>query len=668
MVLLTGFSALLDPAAAAWPSALLIGSLKGTLVLCAAALLSVVLRHRSASVRHLVWLTGLCGLLFMPLLSSSMGIWEVTISSPIVSTVAPRAAETADDFAADAARRTAGGVGTVTDSAAAVSSSSSSPLAEREIISAAGASSWSALSSPKGVRWLLLLWLAGALLVLARLLVGIVGLTWRAHAAKRLTGEYWDVLMRELSAQIGLTRRVTLMQSGTALMPMTWGAVSPVVLLPENAGEWSEERLRMVLLHELTHVKRLDILTQMLAQFACALHWFNPLAWFAARQLRKEQERACDERVLAMGFDAPVYATHLLDIARSLHRSERLAAAGMGMAIAERSHLEGRLRAILELSVQRRRATRLIIASVVTCMSFIVLTLAVISPSVRAENSPALSVNFGAGFVSPGGVDLQAVTPSAVAMPEIASVGGAAQEESAAGEVAREREAVESGTVREPGEPEAGAAASTLVEGGLTQNGMVAAGGETTAPQAEQQPAQVPATQEADAQKGSGKGSDYSDEEQRVLYLNGVSPEYLRELREVGYTDLSVEQLVAMRTNAIGADYIRGLKSVGYNNLLTKDLIALRTNGINTEVIKSYQAVKYADFKARAFISFKTNGVSPSFLASMRAAGYDRLTPKQIVDLKNGGVTDNFINRMRNRGHANLSPEQLIELRKSESN
>jgi hypothetical protein len=199
----------------------------------------------------------------------------------------------------------------------------------------------------------------------------------------------------------------------------------------------------------------------MLAQFACALHWFNPLAWFAARQLRKEQERACDERVLAMGFDAPVYATHLLDIARSLHRSERLAAAGMGMAIAERSHLEGRLRAILELSVQRRRATRLIIASVVTCMSFIVLTLAVISPSVRAENSPALSVNFGAGFVSPGGVDLQAVTPSAVAMPEIASVGGAAQEESAAGEVAREREAVESGTVREPGEPEAGAAAST---------------------------------------------------------------------------------------------------------------------------------------------------------------------------------------------------------------
>jgi hypothetical protein len=109
-------------------------------------------------------------------------------------------------------------------------------LAEREIISAAGASSWSALSSPKGVRWLLLLWLAGALLVLARLLVGIVGLTWRAHAAKRLTGEYWDVLMRELSAQIGLTRRVTLMQSGTALMPMTWGGVSPVVLLPENAG------------------------------------------------------------------------------------------------------------------------------------------------------------------------------------------------------------------------------------------------------------------------------------------------------------------------------------------------------------------------------------------------------------------------------------------------
>ncbi len=659
MALLTDFSVLLDPAAA-WPSAILIGSLKGTLALCAAALFSVVLRHKSASVRHLLWLTGLCGLLFMPLLSSSMGIWEVTISSPIVSTSAPRAGETADDFDAGAAQRTAGGVGTVAGPAAGVSPSS--PLAERGGISAAGASSWSALSSPKGMKWLLLLWLAGALLVLARLLVGVVGLTWRARAAKRLTGEYWDGLTRELSAQVGLRRRVTLLQSGTGLMPMTWGVVSPVVLLPQNAGEWPEERLRMVLLHELTHVKRRDILTQMLAQLACALHWFNPLAWFAARQLRKEQEWACDERVLGMGFDAPAYATHLLDIARSLHRSGRLAAAGMGMAIAERSHLEGRLRAILELNAQRRRATRLILASVVACMSFVVLTLAVISPSVRAENSPALSPSFGAESV----VDLRAVTPAA-ARPEIASVGGAAQEESAAGEVAREKEAVESGAVLEPGEPEAGADASTSVEGGLTQNGTVAAGRETTAPQAEQ-PAQVPATQEADARKDSDGGGDYSDEERQVLYLNGVSPSYLRELREVGYADLTVEQLVAMRTNAVSADYIRGLKSVGYNNLLTKDLIALRTNGINAEVIKSYQAVKYADFKARTFISFKTNGVSPSFLASMRAAGYDRLTPKQIVDLKNDGVTGEFINRMRDRGHANLSPEQLIELRKSESN
>ena len=142
-------------------------------------------------------------------------------------------------------------------------------------------------------------------------------------------------------------------------MPMAWGIVRPSVLMPADADAWPSERLRIVLLHELAHVKRRDCLTHMLAQISCALYWFNPLAWMAARHLRTERERACDDLVLAAGTRGPDYADQLLEIARAM-RSGRFPAlfGGASLAMAQRSQLEGRLMAILDPTVPRSAVSR----------------------------------------------------------------------------------------------------------------------------------------------------------------------------------------------------------------------------------------------------------------------------------------------------------------------
>ena len=101
--------------------------------------------------------------------------------------------------------------------------------------------------------------------------------------------------------ELGIVR-VTFRRSTGSTMPMTWGVMKPVVLMPAEADAWPEDRLRIVLLHELAHVKRADCLTHLLAQTACAVYWINPLSWIAARRATITTQRSAPPRSAANGM------------------------------------------------------------------------------------------------------------------------------------------------------------------------------------------------------------------------------------------------------------------------------------------------------------------------------------------------------------------------------
>jgi hypothetical protein len=115
--------------------------------------------------------------------------------------------------------------------------------------------------------------------------------------------------------------------------------------------------------HELAHLARGDWAVQLAADLARALYWFNPLAWAIGRRLRLESEYACDDHVLRQGISATDYASHLVDIARHLQAPRRPALPVPAMA--RPTSLEGRVRAMLTPSRDRRpvsRATTLAVA------------------------------------------------------------------------------------------------------------------------------------------------------------------------------------------------------------------------------------------------------------------------------------------------------------------
>src|SRR4030095_3846123 len=82
-------------------------------------------------------------------------------------------------------------------------------------------------------------------------------------------------------------------------------------------GGATEDRIRVVLAHELAHVARGDWLVQISAEVVRCVYWFNPLLWMACTRLRYESEHACDNAVMNVGVESGSYATHLLELARA---------------------------------------------------------------------------------------------------------------------------------------------------------------------------------------------------------------------------------------------------------------------------------------------------------------------------------------------------------------
>jgi len=203
---------------------------------------------------------------------------------------------------------------------------------------------------------------------LIRLLIGQIGIRSLALKSETVSRGFWRVELEQVCHHYGITRPIRLLKNNGVKIPMTSGCRRPLIFLPDAAEQWSRERCRVVLLHELAHVKRLDCLTQFMGQLVRALYWFHPFVWIVYRQFIADQEKACDEMVIAGGIRPTRYADHLLDLSRVLFRNLDLRSA-VAVTMARPSRLEGRLLAILntrkigkEISMRKKA---LIIATII---------------------------------------------------------------------------------------------------------------------------------------------------------------------------------------------------------------------------------------------------------------------------------------------------------------
>jgi beta-lactamase regulating signal transducer with metallopeptidase domain len=440
-------------------------AVKSSVVLGGTFAAAVFLRRASAATRHLAWTLGLAGTLLVPALSLGLPRWEVPLvrlatdeSATVPAAATPPVLVHGPHATDDRAQVTAA-------PAQALPVVTSSPSQASRAASFAidlGSISWTTL--------LLIVWAAGAAIVLGRVLLGLAAVEWMSRRTPLVVDAPWSAQASALASSLGLAR-VRFLRSSTATMPMAWGICRPSILMPADADAWPADRLRIVLLHELAHVKRRDCATHVFAQIACAVYWFNPLAWMAARRLRSERERACDDLVLSAGTRGSDYANELLEVARVM-RAGRFPAvlAGATLAMAHRSQLEGRLIAILDPTLSRHGLSRLRAAAGTAAFVLLLVPVASLQPWVdEPETLHAAAVKSFSQVVpapqpAPAPHVMQHEAEKATAMEQAHSTVHTSTAETASSAIASSVAASVAESVAEPAGELAGHIADTVVD------------------------------------------------------------------------------------------------------------------------------------------------------------------------------------------------------------
>lgn len=223
----------------------------------------------------------------------------------------------------------------------------------------------SAISTISGVSpWTLwqkltLGWLAGVVTMLGTMLILHVRLLRRVRADGEAPSPWVQSLLREACDMAKAGRMPRLRVTDAVRAPALFGAWRPMILLPrEVAKECDSASLKLILLHEIAHLQRRDLWTQIFASLILVVQWFNPLAWWAGRRLRVEAEMAADARALRYtdAAEAHRFGSMLLGFANGAMTGWLLwLSSATLLGISENKHdLKRRIEALKDVAGRRR--------------------------------------------------------------------------------------------------------------------------------------------------------------------------------------------------------------------------------------------------------------------------------------------------------------------------
>ncbi len=168
----------------------------------------------------------------------------------------------------------------------------------------------------------------------------------------------------------GIPKSITVMESGYITSPTLIYGVKPVIYLP--AGGYCKDELESALAHELTHIKRKDIIVKYIMLIAKCLHFYNPFIYLMCREIERECEISCDSRTVE-GFDTERRKKYVSDVLSLAGKAVKKHALSFGISSGGKE-LERRFNVILKNQSMTKRKKAIIITVCAVCALVLILT------------------------------------------------------------------------------------------------------------------------------------------------------------------------------------------------------------------------------------------------------------------------------------------------------
>ena len=559
----------------------------------------------------------------------------------------------------------------------------SSPLAAaawpiaRGNTAASGATPATQNRSLDALPWLVEIWLLGVALFSLRSAGGFLLLERERRRQSSVLEDWVLETCYTLQDKLGIGRAVQYCESTFLQAPAVIGWFRPIVFLPATAlTGLSEEQLRVVIAHELAHIRRFDAFVNVFQVCVETLLFYHPAVWWLNRRIRAEREHCCDEIAVATCGNAVEYA-------RALALMEEWRSAPVFAMAANRGPLSERIRRLLGMNASGDGARKVGFAG-----SVLFLVTALLAGNALfgiAYTKPIAYVGRG-----PMRRLLQSVAPEPQAVRQAASAPAA---KPSAGQ--------NSQPVERPG-------AQSYVDGmksaglnDLSADNLIALKIQGVTPEYVRAIHDLGLQPDADGLVG--------------LKVQGVTPEYIKELRSLGFNS-DVDEIIGMKVQGVTADYVQGLKAVGIQadadtiiglkvqevtpeyvrelqaaglkvdaeeivglkvqgvtaayvkglrdqglNPSTDDVIGMKVQEVTPEYVRNIRALGLNP-NADEIVGMKVQGVTPDYVIALQSAGF-KPDVDEVIGAKVQGITPEFIDAARKHGFQNLTIEKLIQLK-----
>lgn len=489
-----------------------------------------------------------------------------------------------------------------------------------------------------------MIWVAGVMLFSVYHLLG-----WRRARGfvRRGTSPVpteWQARFEKLCDELRVRRLVSLLSSSLVKVPCVVGWLKPVILVPVSMfTSLDPSEIEMILVHELAHVRRYDVLVNILQTAMETLFFFNPAIWWLSRQIRIERENCCDDTAILKTGSRLRYARALANLEES-----RMFQTSFGSALTG-TPFNRRIQRIVGVTRPRFYSSVLSISGMLLFASLFVVLLGSLGGSNDSVVQAGERIEVTRTF-DPQPRDLHGEWETKSAGDQLKILVYGRRSEGMSYILDRNDVAHLIGQgkssfqiVRDAG--------TLFLEGTLEERGRKVEGS------GEWYFRPDTAYMHFMARYGLQEG----DTQQTFsLAIRDISHKYLSTMEEYGYRDLNVDQLISAGVFGISPELVDEFREAGYPNLTYQELLSLRVQGVTPDDARAFEKSGVGPLTASQLISAKSNNLSPKFVETFREAGFHDLSFNSFVTLRAFNIdVDDFEDCYQHR-FMDLSEDNMV--------